>query len=242
MATPQAIACIPIDADLQTLLTNLPEFDWSSADSLSPLSSLASSPSPSPTIPPQDSAHAPTAFQLNPPTPIDGADRAKTPSDLNKSSAGRCDRQKKKSHARQKAARQRVKASKKLEDLTARPQARRKYVKASTPLDVDMDASSFPASSSGYIAVGDHGGRRVFKIQDLIGPQSKHGLKLVDWDGMCVCFLAVAASIRQTNGEPQHTYAPPRQEGENYRNPGRQTRRSQLDEHPSTSRRGNQGV
>lgn len=81
-------------------------------------------------------------------------------------------------------SRQKVKAAKKLEELTARPKARRKYVKASSSIDLEMDASNFPASSSGYIGVGDSGGRRVFKIQDLIGPQSKHGFKLVDWDGV----------------------------------------------------------
>lgn len=135
----------------------------------------------------------------------------------------RGERQKKKSHARRKTARQKVKAAKKLEELTARPQARRKYVKASSSIDVEMDASNFSASSSGFIAVGDCGGRRVFKIQELVGPKSKHGLKLVDWDGM-FGFLFFFATSRPTDREPQYTHAPPRQEGANYRHSGWQAR------------------
>jgi hypothetical protein len=115
-------------------------------------------------------------------------DQTPPPLDSNRRPTGRRDRQKKKNHARRKAARQKVKSSKKLEDLTARAQSRRKYVKASSSIDIEMDASNFPASSSGYTAVGNSGGRRVFKIQDLVGPKSKHGLKLVDWDGMFVFF------------------------------------------------------
>ena len=82
----------------------------------------------------------------------------------------------------------RLREGESFKDLTARPQARRKYVKASTVINVDMDASDFPASSSSYIAVGDCSSRWVFKIQDLVGLQSKHGLRLVDWDGICICF------------------------------------------------------
>ena len=192
MAMPQAIPCISIDADPQSLLTNLPEFDWSSTGSLSPLSSLPPSLSPSPLIPPQDPSHVPTTFELTPQTPADHPDQIAAPSDSNNGQKGRRHHQNKKSHARRKAAREKVKASKKLEDLTARPQARRKYVKGSTVINVDMDASDFPASSSSYIAVGDCSGHRVFKIQDLVGPQSKHGLRLVDWDGMCVFFSCCA--------------------------------------------------
>ena len=190
MATPQAIPCISIDADLQSLLTNLPEFDWSSTGNLSPLSSLPPSPSPapSPLILPQDPSHVPTTFKLTPQTSADHPDQTAAPSDSNDGQKGRWHHQNKRSHARRKATQEKVKASKKLKDLTARPQAHRKYVKVSMVINVDMDASDFPTSLSGYIAMGDCSSRQVFKIQDLVGPQSKHGLRLVDWDGMCVCF------------------------------------------------------
>ena len=64
-----------------------------------------------------------------------------------------------------------------------------------------MDASNFPASSSGYIVVGNCSGRHVFKIQELVGLKSKHGLKLVDWDGMFIFFLFFATR-HPTNREP----------------------------------------
>ena len=191
MATPQAILCILIDADLQSLLTNLPKFDWSSTGNLSPLvSSLppSLSPAPSPLILPQDPSHAPTMFKLTPQTSANHPDQTATPSDSNNGQKGRQHHQNKRSHARRKAAREKVKASKKLEDLTTRPQAHCKYVKASTVINVDMDASNFSASLSGYIAVGDCSSHRVFKIQDLVGLQAKHRLRLVNWDGMCICF------------------------------------------------------
>jgi hypothetical protein len=235
MATPQAIT---IDIDLQSLLEHLPEFDRSSVGSLSPLSSLPPSPSPSPVIPPHDPSHEPNTLELTAPTPTEDGPMHSNASDLTAGQRG--ERQKKKSHTRRKATRQKAKAAKKLEELTARPQARRKYVKASSSIDVEMDASNFPASSDGYIAVGDCGGRHVFKIQELVGPKSKHGLKLVDWDGMFgfLFFFATSPADR----EPQHTHAPPRQEGANYRHPGWQARRPYLDGRPSTSCRGDQGM
>ena len=213
-AMPQAI---PIDIDLQSLLENLPEFDRSSIGSLSPLSSLSPSPSPSPVIPPQDPPHESNTLELSAPTPTEDGPVLSNASDIIAGQRG--ERQKKKSRARRKATRQKVKAAKKLEELTARPQARRKYVKASSSIDVEMDASNFSASSSGFIAVGDCGGRRVFKIQELVGPKPKHGLKLVDWDGI-FGFLFFFATSRPTNREPQYTHAPPRQEGANYRHSG----------------------
>jgi hypothetical protein len=197
---PQAIPYVPIDIDLRSLLKNLPEFDRSSVGSLSPLSSLPSSLSPSPAIPPQDPPHEPTPLELTAPTLTEDGPIWSNASDL---SARRGNRQKKKSHAQRKAARKKAKAAKKLEELTARPQARRKYVQASSSIDVEMDASNFPASSSGYIGVGDSGGRRVFKIQDLVGPQSKRGLKLVDWDGMfAFLFLLPPPPLIETPSTP----------------------------------------
>ena len=78
---------------------------------------------------------------------------------------------------------------KKLEELSARPQACHKYDKALSSINIKMDASNFPASSSRYIMVGNCGSCCVFKIQELVGPKSKHGLKLVDWDGVFGFFV-----------------------------------------------------
>lgn len=235
---------VPVDIDLRALLENLPEFDSSSVCDPSPPSSPSSlppspSPSPSPAIPPQ---HLP---QLDP-THLEST--ASTPpedgpigSNVGGLGARGSDRQKKKSHARRKVARQKAKAAKKLEELTATPEARRKYLDASSAIDVEMDATNFPASSSGYIGAGDSGGRRVFKIQDLVGPQSKYGLRLINWDGVLV-FRDFFNAATPTDTDSQHTYTHPRPAGPNHRSSGWQAQRPWLDSCPSTSRRRDRGM
>jgi len=61
----------------------------------------------------------------------------------------------------------------------SRPSARRKHVKKSNPIQVDIDAADFPVASSAYVGIGDQGNRSVFALHDLVGSQ---GFRLVEWD------------------------------------------------------------
>jgi len=153
----------------------------------SPLSSLASSPLTSLASSPENSphpVHQNLPLESQPPQPLrrfktTAAETSSPQTSLQSPSTPRS--KSAKSHARRFKARQIAKASQGPKPV--RPAARRKYTHAADPIEVTLDANTFEASSSGYIGRAGAGGRRVFHIHEVVGEHSKHGLRLVDWDG-----------------------------------------------------------
>jgi hypothetical protein len=182
----QPSSYVVVDLDFAALLaqTGLGPGHPSPLSSLvsSPLTSLASSPanSPHPThqdlplesqdlepLQPLRRFKTTTTETSSPPTPLP------IPSTPRSKNA--------KSHARRRRARQIAKASEGPKPV--RLAARRKHTRAADPIEVAFDANTFEASSSGYIGRAGAGIRRVFHIHEVVGENSKHGLRLVEWDG-----------------------------------------------------------
>jgi len=179
----------PTSTDFATLLTAAPTEEDMLSD-LSVLSSLKSSPTSTPVF---------NSYQL--PDEFIAQDRddplSRSPDAMDQSNEGpsraaydpqddACwsetwkGQRNKKNHKRRKAKRRSTKAASTLGQSTCRPSARRKHVKKSNPIQVDIDATDFPVASSAYVGIGDQGGRSVFALHDLVGSR---GFRLVEWDG-----------------------------------------------------------
>jgi hypothetical protein len=67
----------------------------------------------------------------------------------------------------------------------ARPEVCDKYVSASQPIHLQVDARNFRATSSGYTAVKVkfEDDRPVTKLEDVVGETSARKFRLIKWDG-----------------------------------------------------------
>lgn len=177
---------VVVDLDFATLLaqTGLGPGHPSPLSSLasSPLTSLASSPANSPHPTPQDLPLEPQDLQPHEPLRRFKTTTTKAsspPMSLQSPNAPRSKNAK--SHARRRKARKVANASQGPKPV--RLAARRKYTRAADPIEVGFDANAFEASSSGYVGRAGKGSRRVFHIHEVVGPNSKHRMRLVEWDG-----------------------------------------------------------
>jgi len=172
-ATPQTLG---IHASIKTNLdANKGPFDAGGVFSISPLSSLNSSRSPSPEAIPLAIPCAMTPSVSNVPEPME-----KTPLHGNKSY------DKKRGHSNRKKKRKSQQASKpgQLPLPTIQPSTQAKYLYAAALVGTILRTETLPAASTGFVANGGSSGKKSYKVEELIGENAKIKFKLVKWDGM----------------------------------------------------------
>lgn len=64
-----------------------------------------------------------------------------------------------------------------------------KYVYDAQELKTTLATETLSVASTGYVATDAGGSKRIYKLEDLVGPGSKLNFQLYDWDGRCVAFL-----------------------------------------------------
>lgn len=133
--------------------------------SLSPLTS------PDPTPPP-----SPASMQTALPLPGPSTSTAKSPARVK---AGR----KRHSHANRRRKRQEARASMPIESAGPRLATIRKHVNPSKPIQTDMVGEEMPISTKGYVAVRQGKTSQVYRLEQLVGKNSRFCFELVEWDG-----------------------------------------------------------
>lgn len=63
-----------------------------------------------------------------------------------------------------------------------RPSIRRKYICEAVGIQTSLEASKLPAASRVFVASRGVGGRKVYKLEELVGKDAKVPFKLVPWD------------------------------------------------------------
>ena len=142
--------------------------------SLSPFSTPSTSRCPSPGLPvPAPSSAAPVAS---------GAPNIANPViDALPKSNGSCD--KKRGHAnRRKKRKSQPKPSRPI-PLRIRPSIRKKHLQGATNVQTILDTETLPAASTAFVANEGPSGKKVYKLEELIGNDAKVPFKLVPWDG-----------------------------------------------------------
>lgn len=68
---------------------------------------------------------------------------------------------------------------------TARPAIRKKYIDCATPIFTPMDVKDARVASTAWVGLNDykHRGTCSLPLSALVGENSEHGFKLVEWDG-----------------------------------------------------------
>jgi hypothetical protein len=69
-------------------------------------------------------------------------------------------------------------------DYSIRPATVKKHVAHADPVSTALNASDLPAASTGYTAVLEKThGKKVYRLEELVGEGSKFGFELRQWDG-----------------------------------------------------------
>ncbi|KAL1671983.1 hypothetical protein EV122DRAFT_225565 [Schizophyllum commune] len=97
-------------------------------------------------------------------------------------------RDKRLSHEKRRRKRAHMKADKKPWELTARPSARRKFVDFARPIKTKAKLAGLRITRTGYTAMREEKAektrKRVYRLKDLVGPQSAFNFELYNWDGV----------------------------------------------------------
>ncbi|RDB28894.1 hypothetical protein Hypma_015383 [Hypsizygus marmoreus] len=64
-----------------------------------------------------------------------------------------------------------------------RPSVRKKFVIPSQPLKTNLETDGIPIASTGFIGRRDKKTKRLHTLEDLTGPNSPYGFRLVSWSG-----------------------------------------------------------
>lgn len=115
-----------------------------------------------------------TPSVLHVPDPVE-----KTPPHGNKSY------DKKRGHSNQKKKRKSQQASKpgQLPLPAIRPSTQAKYLYAAASVGTTLRTETLSAASTGFVANGGPSGKKIYKVEELIGENAKIKFKLVKWDG-----------------------------------------------------------
>ncbi|KAI5829149.1 hypothetical protein K523DRAFT_328926 [Schizophyllum commune Tattone D] len=83
-----------------------------------------------------------------------------------------------------------MKVDKKPWELTARPSARRKFVDFARPIKTKVKLAGLRITRTGYTAMREEKSertrKRVYRLKDLVGPNSAFNFELYNWDGVTV--------------------------------------------------------
>lgn len=135
--------------------------------SLSPLTS------PEPTPP-----SSPRATQ--PPLPLD-LPLPKTSQPTVATTAPRTSHSKRQGHANRKRKRDKAKLGP--AEYTPRSQTRKKYAESAAEAGSEATGEDFPIAKTGYTAARGSNSSTAYKLDELVGPGSRFGFKLIEWDG-----------------------------------------------------------
>lgn len=137
--------------------------------SLSPLSSPDSSPDNSPK----------RVLPALPPAPETPA----TPVDTSPHPLSGAANNKRKGRARRKRKREAEKAALTPCGYQPRPNTRRKYVLEAEGLKTELASEDTRIASTGYVGIRTPKSSSVYSLKQLVGPSSRFGFNLVEWDG-----------------------------------------------------------
>jgi hypothetical protein len=167
-----SLTSTPELSPVTTPLTALPEFDWD----LSDLSDLSD------------------ADNEGPVKKATISTKKKCRRGRNQSEGAR-KRQNRGSHIRR--ARQRGKGrdeEKKKSTNQSKPHME-KFLKNAQPVHAEYDASNYPACSTGYVGLRGKNHKKIMKLEDVYGPESKQSYRLVQWQGKLVTRFSLVETI-----------------------------------------------
>lgn len=134
--------------------------------SLSPLSSLDASPTDSPI---SGTAELPSNSD------------ARTASFANLAFSAAASK-KRKSHAHRRRKRSAEKANLTPHDYEIRPSTRRKYI-SKDGLKTELKSEDAPIAKTGFVGIRSTRSSAIYSLKQLVGPKSRFGFEMVEWDG-----------------------------------------------------------
>lgn len=159
------LATMEYQLSLEDTDAELTDLDGEDGDlfSLSPLSSPGTSPTRPPTNP---SVGLPSTSELPSAPPLSAAALKK-----------------RKSHAHRRRKRTAAKANLTPSDYEPRLSTRRKYAAASEGIQTELKGEDMRIASTGYVGIRGSRSSAVYSLRQLVGPGSRFGFDLVEWDG-----------------------------------------------------------
>ncbi|KIM34754.1 hypothetical protein M413DRAFT_48431, partial [Hebeloma cylindrosporum] len=94
-------------------------------------------------------------------------------------------RDKKQSHANRRKKRRSQQAAKPGQPALPqiRPSIQKKYMHKAMGIQTGLETEKLPAASTAYVANHGLSGKKVYRLEELVGKDAKAAFKLVQWDG-----------------------------------------------------------
>jgi hypothetical protein len=182
------------------------EYDDSGLFSLSPLSSPEPSPPPSPispSIPISDpEIEIPLLAETSSPSSV-----TMTPIIPAHQPVDRVKKRKRQSHNCRSKRRAKEKEDQ-FSPYEARPAVKAKYVDHANLIHTSTSVGTSPVASTAYVALDNRiRSKRFYRLDELVGPTSKLGLMLQEWDGMLSLFFFVSRFLVHDADQNTNTYS-----------------------------------
>lgn len=93
-------------------------------------------------------------------------------------------RDKKRSHANRRKKRRSQQLAKpgQSQATEVRPSIMRKYIQPAVGIPTQLSTETLPAASGAFVANRGGGGKKLYRLEDVVGEKAKVPLKLVKWD------------------------------------------------------------